>query len=104
MRYSRCCVQTKLPYRVSKALKIYNTMRALTNVNPLITRFMVPRIPETVDANDVKIIYDPHEQTTSFYMGGKGKPSRSYDGYKDTKEEKNSTIIHHNDAERWTDD
>ena len=79
-------------------------MRALTNVNPLITRFMVPRIPETVDANDVKIIYDPHEQTTSFYMGGKGKPSRSYDGYKDTKEEKNSTIIHHNDAERWTDD
>ena len=80
-------------------------MRALTNVNPLITRFMVPRIPETVDASDVKIIYDPHEQTTSFYMGGKGKPTRSYDGYKDTKEQlSGSSTYTHNDAERWTDD
>lgn len=78
-------------------------MRALTNVNPLITCFMVPRIPETVSASDVKIIYDPLEQT-SFYMGGNGTPSRSYDGYKDTIEKNRSSIIHHNDAERWTDD
>lgn len=79
-------------------------MRALTNVNPLITRFMVPRIPETVSASDVKIIYDPHEQT-SFYMGGKGKPTRSDDGYKTTHEKSpGGGIWTHNDAERWTDD
>lgn len=93
-----------MPYRVSKVFKIYNTMRTLTNVNPLITRFMVPRRPETVSASDVKIIYDPLEQTTFFYMGGKGKPSRSYDGYKETTEKQPGGTYTHNDAERWTDD
>lgn len=78
-------------------------MRTLTNVNPLITRFMVPTIPETVSASDVKIIYDPQEQTT-FYMGGKGKPTRSNDGYKDTKEKLPGSTVTRNDAERYTDD
>lgn len=78
-------------------------MRTLTNVNPLITRFMVPTIPETVSASDVKIIYDPQEQTT-FYMGGKGKPTRSNDGYKETKEKLPGSTVTRNDAERYTDD
>ena len=78
-------------------------MRTLTNVNPLITRFMVPTIPGTVSASDVKIIYDPQEQTT-FYMGGKGKPTRSNDGYKETKEKLPGSTVTRNDAERYTDD
>ena len=78
-------------------------MRTLTNVNPLITRFMLLTIPETVSASDVKIIYDPQEQTT-FYMGGKGKPTRSNDGYKETKEKISGGLYTHNDAERYTDD
>lgn len=78
-------------------------MRTLTNVNPLVTRFMVPTMPETVSESEVKIIYDPQKQTT-FYMGGRQGPTRSYDGYKKTREKLPGSTYEHNDAERWTDD
>lgn len=79
-------------------------MRNSTNVNPLITNFIVPKTPETVSASDVKIIYDAQNQIT-FYMGGNSGPSRSHDGYKTTRERLSGTTIkEQNDAERYTDD
>lgn len=79
-------------------------MRNSTNVNPLITNFMVPKTPKTVSASNVKIIYDAQNQIT-LYMGGGGSPSRSNDGYKQTRERQSgSSYWTHNDAERYTDD
>lgn len=80
-------------------------MRTSTNVNPLITNFMVPKTPETVSENDVKIIYDAQSQITLF-MGGSSRPTRSNDGYKDTStfNPNTNTRYTRNDAERYTDD
>ena len=50
------------------------------------------------------VIYDPKTQTTMFMGGGGGSASRSYDGYKGTKQRSGGGYETHNDAERWTDD
>ena len=78
-------------------------MRQVTKVNPLITNFMTPKTPEVVSENNIRLIYDPQSQIT-IYMGGKSGPSRSYDGYKNTKERTHCGYNEYNDAERWTDD
>lgn len=79
-------------------------MKTSTNVNPLITNFIVPQKPVTVSADDVKIIYDAQNDIT-LYMGGNSRPSRSNDGYKQTKHDYgNGTVQFDNDAERYTDD
>lgn len=80
-------------------------MSKITDVNPLITNFIIPQMPEVVSPNEIKMIYDPQSQITLF-MGGKSSPTRSYDGYKKTKEKSEacSGYIERNDAERWTDD
>lgn len=79
-------------------------MRKLTNVNPLITNFIVPQTPEVVSANEIKMIYDPQSQITIYMGGGRSSSSRSNDGYKGTKERTNGGYWEHNDAERYTDD
>lgn len=79
-------------------------MRQLTNVNPLITNFMSPKTAEVIASEDFSLIYDPQSQIT-IYMGGKSGPSRSNDGYKDTRERQpGGGYWQHNDAERYTDD
>lgn len=78
-------------------------MRQVTNVNPLITNFMSPKTPEVVTSEEIGLIYDPQSQIT-IYMGGKSGPSRSFDGYKNTKEKQSGGYWEHNDAERYTDD
>lgn len=80
-------------------------MKTLRNVNPLIANFMVPETPRVVSAEEEIIIYDPLNQIT-IHMGGKSGPSRSSDGYKDTRDYNPSTKTEyrHNDASRYTDD
>jgi len=80
-----------------------------SNVNPLITNFMVPKKPQVVSADEVKVVYDPQSQITLFMGGGGGGGSRrnttrSQDGYKRTVETTEYGYYAHNDAERWTDD
>lgn len=66
---------------------------------------MTPKTPEVVSASDIKMIYDPQNQITIFMGGRKSGSSRSYDGYKKTRERQSGTsYIDHNDAERYTDD
>lgn len=75
-----------------------------TTVNPLITNFMVPGKPTVVLESEMQIVYDPKEQITFLMGGGSSSGSRSYDGYKSTKEKTGGGYYEHNDAERWTDD
>lgn len=56
-------------------------MRQITNVNPLITNFMIPN--EMASDDDIKVIYDPQKQIT-FLMGGQSSSTRSDHRYKTT--------------------
>ena len=80
-------------------------MKTLTSVKPLMVNFIVPETPKVVSKEDVSIIYDPQSQIT-IYMGGNSGPTRSHDGYKDTRDYNPSTntLYYHNDASRYTDD
>lgn len=73
-------------------------------VNPLIANFMVPEEPRVISDREMQIVYDPKEQITFLMGGGSSSGSRSYDGYKSTKEKNSGGYYEHNDAEHWTDD
>ena len=76
-----------------------------TAVKPLIVNFMFPQVPKEVSESEFKTIYDPQTQITYFMGGGQPNGSRSYDGYKRTRERESGSSVHErNDAERWTDD
>lgn len=76
-----------------------------TDVNPLITNFMVPQMPEVVPENGFKMIYDPRTHITMLMGGGNSRGTRSFDGYKATRKRLSGCCYStDNDAERWTDD
>ena len=78
-------------------------MKTSTNVNPLILNFMEPVISKKAPSGTLS--YDSKNQIT-MYMGGGGgsnSPTRSYDGHKWTRRERDGSGGG-NDAPRWTDD
>lgn len=67
-------------------------------------QFMTAYEPEVFQKQDVTIIYDPTTEQT-FVMGGNSSPTRSNDGYKETKKRlPGGGYLSQNDAERYTDD
>jgi hypothetical protein len=65
---------------------------------------MSPKTPEVVSSEEMALIYD-HQSQITIYMGGKSRPSRCNDGYKQTKEKGSGcSYLTSNDAERYTDD
>ena len=79
-------------------------MRTSTNYRPLIMNYIKPTAPEVLSHDEVTACYDPQNQVTYFLGGGNSRGTRSYDGYKETKERNSSGYYTGNDAERWTDD
>ena len=80
-------------------------MKTTTNVNPLILNYMEPENPKVFSAEEMTVVYDPKSQITFFMGGAPSRPTRSYDGYKMTRQRhQESCVSEHNDAEKWTDD